>query len=783
MLTLPTLVAALAVLAQPPLDDATPVPFTAVRLTGGFWEARQRTNADATLDQNLTQCEKTGRLENLARAGRHETGGYAGYFFNDSDVYKAVEGAADILALRTIRGEKNSQLVADRLDPIIRTIAAAQHPDGYLNSYFTVAKPGERWTNLKDMHELYCAGHLIEAGVAHHRATGSRDLLDVAIRLADHIDARFGPAPRTPGVCGHPEIELALLALWRETGEKRYLDLARYFLHERGRGEGRPRYGEYCQDHKPLERQDAVVGHAVRAMYLYSAATELAVIDRDAALADALDRLWDNLTLRKMYVTGGIGNSASNEGFTRDYDLPNDAAYAETCAGIGLIFWAHRMNLMRGEAVYADVLERALYNAALSGVSLDGRSFFYVNPVSSRGGITRQPWYSCACCPPNILRLIAGVGGYVYVQDAQGVRVNLYAAGRADFERNGAPVSLVQETNYPWDGRVTIVVETPPPGEMTLKCRIPGWAERVTVKVNGRAVDAGEPPRGYVPLRREWKAGDRVELEFPMTPRRVVCSPHVPGNVGRVAIQRGPIVYCAEGADNPDGLQDVFIPPDAAIREAPAPSGLAGAVVLEVEGRRRDSAFPADALYAPVTAATPCTIRLIPYFMWGNRGPGEMAVWIPDSAATGQRTGRTWLRPSASHVYGGDRIEALCDGVVPEKSSDESVPRMTWWPRKGSPEWVRYDFDRARRVDAAAVMWFDDTGHGECAAPASWRLDYLAGDAWKPVVLAEGESYGTRLDTLNRVRFLPVETTALRLTAALREGRSAGVLEWDVSAK
>jgi uncharacterized protein len=764
------ILAAIACTIQPAPEPSAGVPFTSVRLTDPFWAPRQAVNAAATLEHNFDQCERTGRIANLERAGRGERGKYAGYFFNDSDVFKAVEGASDVLATRS------DEALRQRLIRLAEVITRAQQPDGYLNSYFTLEAPDQRWADLKDKHELYCAGHLIEAGIAHHRATGQKDLLDAAVRLANHIQARFGPG-KTPGVCGHPEIELALIRLADHTGNASYRDLARHFVHERGVGTGRPLMGEYCQDHKPLARQEQVVGHAVRAMYLYSAAADLARLDGDRPMRDALVRLWDDLTLRKMYVTGGIGNSAKNEGFTGPYDLPNESAYAETCASIGLVLWAHRMNLLEGDARYADVMERVLYNAAASGVSLDGRSFFYVNPMSSTGGAVRQPWFACACCPPNILRLIASLGGYVYVRDADGLRVNLYAAGVAEPWPRG---TITQETRYPWDGRVELRVEAPTDrGEWSLRLRIPSWSRGHTLSINGTPLDA-RVEKGYAVIRRRWSRGDRVVLNLDMPVERVVGHPSLSSARDRVAVQRGPIVYCAEAADNPAGVRDLLLPPEGPFTQTWRPDLLGGVVVLSAPARRAEP-FPADRLYSAVRPGDPATITLIPYCTWANRGPSEMTVWVPRHDGAVVERPNAWVRPSASHHFSTDSIEAPCDGIVPDRSSDPDAPRLTWWPRKGDEQWVRYDFTQPLTLDASWVMWFDDTGRGECAPPRAWHLEWLDGDEWKPVDVLPGQGYGLAIDARNHVRFEPVTTAALRLKALLRHDKSAGVLEWHVS--
>lgn len=777
MLTIAAVVLCTLAGGQPQRGDpsASSVPFTAVTLTDPFWAPRQRANATGTLDQNWTQCEKTGRIENLQRAGDAKTGGYQGYFFNDSDVFKMLEGASNLLA------RNNDRQLRRRVDKLAGVVSGAQQPDGYLNSYFTIAKPDEKWTNLKDMHELYCAGHLIEAGVAHSEATGRTSLLDTAVRLAACIEAKFGPG-KTSGVCGHPEIELALIRLYEHTGDPRHLEMARYFLHERGKGTGRPLLGQYCQDHAPLAEQRQVVGHAVRAMYLYSAATDLARIDGDAPMADALTSLWDNLTLRKMYVTGGIGNSAQNEGFTTDYDLPNESAYAETCASIGLAMWARRMNVLTGDAKYADVMERVLYNAVASGVSLDGCSFFYVNPLAARGGVSRQEWFSCACCPPNVLRLLSSIEQYQYVQRPDGLSVNLYAAGTARPPAWGGAGQITQESRYPWDGRVTLRVEAPADrGEWTLRLRIPDWCRSHSLRVNGSRVDA-KVSRGYAELTRRWGRGDTVELVMDMPVQRVVSHPAVSGNAGRVAIRRGPIVYCAEQADNPDGVSNIVLPAESPISEKWEPELLGGVVVLTAAADRQSGVFPSDRLYEPRGEGRPATLRLVPYCTWANRGAGEMTVWLAESPSAGLRAGKAWLTPSVSHCYASDTVDALCDDVWGEASADTKPPRMTWWPRKASEQWARYDFEPVQTVNACTVQWFDDTGRGECAPPESWRLEWTDdGAVWHPVELVAGSTYGIALDTRNEVRFAPVTCRALRLVAQLKPGKSGGIIEWALS--
>ncbi len=762
-----------------------PVPFTRVRVADAFFAPRIETNRARTLPHCLDTCERTGRLANFRRAAGREEGPFQGIYFNDSDVYKAIEGAAYALASRP-----DGALEA-RIDAIIDDIAAAQRPDGYLNTYYTLAEPAEkRFTDLAHMHELYCAGHLIEAAVAHHQATGKRTLLDVALKLAAHVDSVFGPGKRA-GVPGHEEIELALVKLHRLTSDRRWLDLAAYFIDERGgKASGRKTYGEYCQDHLPVREQDEIVGHAVRAMYLYAGATDVAALTGDAALADAMDALWEDVVGTKMYATGGIGSSARNEGFTRPYDLPNRSAYAETCAAIGLALWNQRLLLLHRDAKYADVLERVLYNGLLAGVSMDGERFFYVNPLESRGGHHRQPWFDCACCPVNVVRYLPSIGGAVYASlPDEGVWVNLFVAGEARIPLAGGEVRIEQETRYPWDGRVTIRVspEGRPAARFRLHVRIPGWcgADSARAAVAGRAIDVKNATRrGFLEIDREWRTADAVEIEFDMPPRRVVADPAVEANRGRVALARGPLVYCLEAADHGDAsLETLFLPRDAAIEAKFEPDLLNGVTVLVARGGR---ALPGrtsgpGGLYSDAAPIASNILTAVPYCAWDHREPGAMLVWIPESPAFARAPRPPSLaagaKPSASHCFERDTVAALNDGVEPSGSNDHSIPRFTWWDRKGGTEWVQLDFDPPRTVSRTEIYWFDD-GSG-CRLPTSWRLLHRGEDGeFRPVDART--RFGTAGDRYNLVRFREVETGALRIEASLADGASGGILEWRV---
>jgi uncharacterized protein len=577
------------------------VPFTDVKLSDQFWTPRIETNRTASLPHNIDWCKKTGRIDNFVNSSKGK-GKFEGLVFNDSDVYKVLEAASYSLAAHP------DPALETTVDEIIAKIAAAQQPDGYLNTYFTLAEPGKRLTNLKDMHELYCCGHLIEAAVAHFRATGKRTLLDVAVKYADFVDSVFGPTKRQ-GVPGHEEIELALAKLSQATGQEKYMTLAKYFIDTRGDKSKRTLWGEYHQDHLPVRQQSEIVGHAVRAMYLYSGTADVAAHSGGKALIDAMGRLWQDVTQRKMYITGGIGALSEGEAFGKDYELPNESAYCETCAAIGLALWAHRLNLMHGDAQYADVVERVAYNGILSGVGMDGRKYFYVNPLASDGKHHREPFFDCACCPPNVARFLASLPGYVYASGDAGVYVNLYVAGTAQIPLGENTVTLTQETQYPWDGTVRITVDPNTPGRFTVALRIPAWCHAAKIAINGKAVAPVVMEKGYAMVRHQWQSGDVLTLALPMPVERMEAHPRVKADIGRVAVVRGPIVYCFEAVDNGGRAKETVLARDPKFAVEHRNDLLGGVTVV--------TAFAADGR----------KITAVPYYAWDQRAPGEMVVW------------------------------------------------------------------------------------------------------------------------------------------------------------
>lgn len=631
-------------------DQYRPPAVPAVRMNG-FWAERIRAVREKTIPILRERCESAGMFDQIdpkrpvpeMRLPFHRST-VTPQMYWDSDVAKMLEAAAYALS-----GKRDPELES-MVDTIVDMFADLQQDDGYLSSWYIRMQPGKRWNNLRDCHELYCAGHLMEAAVAYFHATGKRKFLDVMCRYADHIDREFGPGEdQRQGYCGHEEIELALVKLARATGERRYMELSRYFVDQRGqephyfaqeaikRGEKPADYFhgtfEYNQSHKPVRMQDKVVGHAVRAMYLYSAMADLATEYGDASLKSALERLWVDLVSKSMYVTGGIGPSAHNEGFTADYDLPNETAYAETCAAIGLAFWASRMLGLGPDTRYADVMERAIYNGILSGLSQDGSLFFYENPLESRGRHNRWTWHRCPCCPPNIARLVTSIGTYAYGISAEGVAVHLYNESDATLNVAGGELRLRQTTRYPWDGEVRIDIDPGSERTFEIALRIPGWCRKATATVNGTPVDLSAATKnGYAHLHRKWKIGDSITLSLEMTVERIFANPAVRQDVGRVALMRGPLLYCLEAVDNACPLNNYALPESSSLEARFEKDLLGGVVTLsgmaladEMEGWGLD-------LYRPTRVARkPLPVKAVPYFSWDNRKKGEMLVWLREA--------------------------------------------------------------------------------------------------------------------------------------------------------
>ncbi|OGD17864.1 MAG: six-hairpin glycosidase [Candidatus Aminicenantes bacterium RBG_16_63_14] len=633
-----------------------PVPFTQVELTDPFWAPRLETNRTVSVPYALWMNEETGRVDNFRKAARLMTGPHKGRRFNDSDVYKTMEAAAYTLRLHP------DAALEKILDTLIALIAQAQEPDGYLFTTRTNdpahPAPGsgpERWSNLRVSHELYNVGHMYEAAVAHYQATGKRTFLAVAEKNAGLLLRTFGNGPGLRrGFPGHQEIEIGLAKLCRATGNRVYLDLAKFFLDERGRYFGGEKHApddpfavydsdEYMQNHKPVLEQDEAVGHAVRAMYMYSGMADVAALGGFPEYVTAIDRLWQNVTGKKQYLTGGVGARHTSEAFGDAYELPNAEAYTETCAAIGNALWNYRLFLLHGESKYMDVFERVLYNGLLSGVSLSGDRFFYQNPLESAGGYERSPWFEVACCPPNMTRFLPSLPGYVYATRDETVFVNLYIAGQGKFDLDGRALTITQATLYPWEGTVKLTVSPARPGPFELALRIPGWAASEamptdlyrffdnasgtpSLKVNGQTV-ALDIRDGYARVRRTWNNGDTVELSLPMPVRRVLAHEAVAGDRGRVALQRGPVVFAAESTDNAGRVFELYLPDEAELESAFRPDLLNGVTVVT------GNAIAVSKNSAGKTIESVHPFLAVPYYAWANRGPGQMLVWLPRTAA------------------------------------------------------------------------------------------------------------------------------------------------------
>jgi DUF1680 family protein len=778
-----------------------PVPFTAVHVNDAFWAPRIETNRTVTIPFAFQKDEETGRVDLFIRAAKALRGEPLanrkppGYPFDDTDVYKVLEGAAYTLSVHP-----DAKLDA-YLDDLIAKIAAAQEPDGYLYTTRTIDPMSphrwagsQRWAlEMVNSHELYNLGHLYEAAVAHYQATGKRTLLEVALRTADLLDRTFGPGKQAIWP-GHQITEMGLAKLYRVTGDARYLNLAKFMLDVRGPGGPTGSGRAYNQSHKKVVEQTEAEGHAVRATYMYSGMADVAALTGDMAYVNAIDKIWENVAGKKLYITGGIGATGAGEAFGRNYELPNMTAYNETCAAIGNDYWNHRLFLLHADAKYIDVMERTLYNGLISGVALDGKTFFYPNPLESNGQHARSEWFGVACCPGNITRFMASVPGYVYAQRGDAIWINLYVSSTSEIKLdNGINVKLAQETRYPWEGAVKMTVNPEKAAPLTIHMRIPGWARNepvpsdlyrftdkssapVVLKVNGRTAPI-KLDKGYASLSRTWKGGDTIELTLPMPVRRVAANQQVAADRGRVALQRGPIVYAAEWPDNADGkVRNLMLSDNEPLKAEFRPSLLKGVTVVQARAWSLARGQKGEALKTPVQ------LTAIPYHAWANRGRGQMIVWIPNSEASARPapypTVATTAKVTASPGTGRPKNPwPINDGEEPTASNDPSS-YFDWWPTKSTTEWVEYAFEKPALVSESELYWFDDTGRGEVRVPASWRILYKDGNEWKPV--ENRGAYGVEKDRFNKVAFQPVTTTGLRLEVTMQRNWSAGIQEWRV---
>jgi hypothetical protein len=773
------------------------VPFTNVHLSDNFWLPRIEINRTVSIPSAFRECEKSGRFDNFAIAGGLKEGEHRGDFsFDDTDPYKVIEGASYSLAVHY------DKQLDHYLDSVIAIIASAQEDDGYLTTCVTnkCYRLSGWWGRSKwekiNSHELYNSGHLIESAIAHYRATGKRSFLNVAIKNADLVCKTFGPNEgqiHRPG--GHPIIEMALCKLYKVTGNKKYLDGARYFVEETGRCTDGHHPSEYSQDHKPILQQDEIVGHAVRAGYLFSGVADVAALTNDKAYSEALQRIWNNMSSKKLFITGGIGSRAQGEGFGPNYELNNHTAYCETCAAIANVYWNHRMFLATGESKYIDVCERALYNNVLSGVSLSGDLFFYDNPLESDGEHGRQRWFGCACCPGNVTRFVASVPNYIYAAQGKDIYVNLYAQGKA----NIGSVELEQTTDYPWDGKVRIRLNKGG-GKFSIKLRIPGWlkkhpfgnnlytyldaAKSADISVNG--VKVGHDNPDYVSIDRKWKKGDVIEINFPMEVRRVQANDNAEDDRGKVALERGPVVFCLEGKDQPDNtVFDKYILDSTPIQSHFEKDLLNGVVVLE--GNAKELQRNGE--------VKDVRFRAIPYSTWNNRGGDQMEVWIANTPAKAVATPLPTIASRAQTFSNRGPIQndapetaptdswagGVNDQWEPKRSSDTSKPYHYWWLKRGTTESISYKFKEAEEVSNVQVYWLDfDHYDGDFRVPESWTLYYETADGnWKEV--EDHSPFTVKKDCYNSIDFKPVKTKGLKIVAKLQKGQSGGVLEWKVN--
>lgn len=770
----------------------SPVPFTSVNVTDAFWGQRLKASREVTIPLAFSKCEETGRYKNFEKAAHpSESNKVEGFTFDDTDVYKTIEGAS--YSMQTFPNPKLDRYI----DSVLTIVAKAQESDGYLYTFRTMNPKHthewagtKRWEKEEDLsHELYNLGHMVEGAIAHYQATGKRNFLDIAIKFADCAIREVGDKPgQTMVVPGHQIAEMALSKLYIVTGQKKYLTFAKLLLDKRGNTSTK---SEYSQSHKPVLEQDEAVGHAVRASYMYSGMADVAALTGDQEYINAIDRIWNNIVTKKLYITGGIGATGSGEAFGANYELPNMSAYCETCAAIGNVYLNHRLFLLHGDAKYYDVLERTLYNGLISGVSLDGGGFFYPNPLESNGQHQRQAWFGCACCPSNICRFIPSVPGYIYAVHDKDLYVNLFMANHSDINVNGKTISIKQTTNYPWTGDVNLEIDPKGKQDFNLKIRIPGWVQgnvvssnlysytdrkslNFTVKVNGKLVSS-TIDKGYFSIQHIWKKGDKVEIHFDMEARTVKANQAVEADRGKIAVERGPIVYCAEWPDNDFNIFSVVMNKKPIFSVETRKDLLSGINVIQTQAQSLSYGDDGKLVAKDVK------LNLIPYYAWAHRGSGDMAVWLPvDLNATRPSMPPTVASESkinASHNV--KSISAINDGILPKDDKDRTLPYYHWWPKEGTTEWISYDFASEKTISRSTVYWYDDKPWGGCQVPQSWVLYYKDNSGtWKAV---ENPSvYGVEKGIGNEVVFKPVKTKAMKLEVKLAEKNAAGIFEWNV---
>ena len=778
----------------------TPVPFTKVKVTDSFWGQRLKASRDVTIPLAFSKCEETGRYTNFEKAANpSDSYEVKGYSFDDTDVYKTIEGAS--YSLQTYPNKK----LVHYIDSVLDIVAKAQEKDGYLYTSRTMnpKHPHEwagdkRWSKVEDLsHEFYNLGHMVEGAVAHFQATGSRKFLDIACRYADCVCREIGTKPgQVCVVPGHQIAEMALCKLYVLTGEQRYLDQAKFFLDYRGKTTIKT---EYSQSHKPIVEQDEAVGHAVRAAYMYAGMADVAALTGDKSYINAIDNIWNNIVEKKLYITGGIGATNNGEAFGKNYELPNMSAYCETCAAIGNVYVNYRLFLLHGESKYYDVLERSLYNGLISGVSLDGGGFFYPNPLESMGQHQRQPWFGCACCPSNIARFIPSLPGYVYAVNKRDVYVNLFMSNTSQLSVAGKGITLEQQTQYPWDGDIAIKVAANKAGQWAMKVRIPGWVRnevvpsnlyeftdnlrpQYNITVNGNAVNGKLTDDGYFTIDRKWKKGDVVRVHFDMDPRTVRANNNVEADRGFVAIERGPLVYCAEWPDNDFDIMGALVnqSPKMTVEDGTLHAKDKKVADYYIKVIKTDAQLLSFDKQGRLNTKD-VKLSLIPYYAWCHRGSGKMRVWLsqdlsssrPEQPATLASLSKvTASTPAAS-------LSAVNDRLVPKDGTDRSMPYYHWWPKQGVTEWIAYEFPEASTVQSSTVYWYDDGPWGGCRVPKAWRIFFKNDNGeWQSV--SGADKYPTTKGTACTVNFEPVKTKSIKIEIDLPSENSAGLFEWSV---
>ncbi|MDX1942682.1 MAG: glycoside hydrolase family 127 protein [Saprospiraceae bacterium] len=767
----------------------TPVPFSKVQIKDNFWAPKIRTNHDVTIPIAYEQSKKTGRIDNFKIAGGLMEGQFCTeYPFDDTDIYKIIEAAS--YSIQTFPDKKMENM----MDSLISYIAVAQEDDGYLYTTRTIGKnvhewAGEqRWELVHDLsHELYNLGHLFEAAVAHYSATGKRNLLDIAIKSANLICNEFGEG-KIVNYPGHQEVEIGLVKLYRVTKDERYLKLAKFFLDVRGRANvGKP--AKYSQSHIPVTQQKEAVGHAVRGAYMWTGMADIAAIMGDEAYMKAINNIWHDIVDKKYYINGGIGATGSGEAFGEAYELPNMSAYCETCAGVGNAIWNYRMFLMTGESKFIDVLERSMYNNIIDGVSLSGDRFFYPNPLASYGQHERSEWFGCACCPPNVARFLPSMPGYIYAQKDNDIYVNLYIASESTFNANDNLLTISQQSGFPWQGDVKINFKSIKPIDANIKLRIPGYAinrpvpsdlytyldanpDPIVIKLNGKKVDYQIDDKGYVNIAKKWTSRDVIEIAFPIVTEIVQSHAGVTENTGKIAVERGPILYCAEWADNPNGEILNLIVPENQDFKAVKSEKLGGIYTIEATAKRAKRNLKGE---VEVSNSNPLT--LIPYHLWNNRGPGEMSVWLATDLSSARPAPAPTIanKSKVTASVKTKAIRAVNDQMYPKNSNDHTIPYIHWWPKKATSEWMQFDFEQPQEISSVKVYWFDDGPHGGCRIPASWEVQYKEGEEWKPVQAAS--AYKVTKDDWDVIQFKSLKTSALRLVVNLPQEYATGIYE------